>query len=263
MIMTRRQAIKTAAFAAAALAAMPKAFAQFFDSRSLELLGAGEIPFKLPRLPYPFNALEPFIDAPTMEAHHAKHHASYVKSLNLSLAHEGFDFYKRWVIANRSNETGITEEMWLDDTLLRDMNSVPEKIRAAVRLNGGGHYNHSLFWQMMKKDGGGEPKGELAEAIKKQFKSFDGFKDKFTKVALNQPGNGWAWLTLDGKELKIETTANEDTPISSGHAVLLGIDVWEHAYKLQYKNDRAGYVNAWFKVVNWDFVAERYTKLIK
>jgi Fe-Mn family superoxide dismutase len=143
---------------------------------------------------------------------------------------------------------------------MRDLNSVPENYRTAVRNQGGGHYNHSLFWQMMKKGGGGEPSGDLAMAIDASFGSFSTFKDNFSKAALGQFGSGWAWLVSDGSTVKIEATPNQDTPLSSGKTPLLGLDVWEHAYYLKYQNKRADYIAAWWNVVNWDFVADRYAK---
>jgi len=237
-MMTRRQAMKSTALASAALATLPGALAQPNTAAP-----AASGPFTLPPLPYAFDALEPFIDARTMEIHHDKHHAAYVANLNKAVA--GFP----------ELESKSVEE------LVRDLDSVPEKIRTAVRNNGGGHYNHSLFWQMMQKDGGGEPRGELARAIAVKFGNFAEFKKGLTKAALGQFGSGWAWLTLDGKELRIESTPNQDTPKSQGRQPLLGIDVWEHAYYLKYQNLRADYVGAWFDVINWDFVADRYSRL--
>jgi len=238
---TRRQAIKTAAFAGAALTAAPTLFAQT-NPAPITAAPAASGPFTLPKLPYAYDALEPHIDARTMEIHHDKHHAAYVANLNKAVA-EFPDF------ASKSIED-----------MLKDLNAVPEKIRTAVRNNGGGHYNHSLFWQMMKP-GGGEPKAEFAAAIEQNFGSVAGFKTKFTEAASKIFGSGWAWLTLDGKELKIETTPNQDTPLSAGRQVLLGLDVWEHAYYLKFQNKRADYITAWWNVVNWDFAAERHAKL--
>jgi Fe-Mn family superoxide dismutase len=236
-MMTRRQALKTTALASAALATVPGVIAQT-NSRAPAAAPTG--PFTLPSLPYAYDALEPFIDAHTMEIHHDKHHAAYVANLNKAVA-------------------GLTELGILDTThLLQNLNSVPENIRTAVRNNGGGHYNHSIFWQMMKKNGGGTPTGELAKAIDTSFGSFSAFKEGLTKAALGQFGSGCAWLVLDGKQLKIEATANQDTPLSAGRTPLLGVDVWEHAYYLKYQNKRVDYVNAWFNVVNWDFVSERF-----
>jgi superoxide dismutase, Fe-Mn family len=249
-MMTRRQAIKTTAFAAAAATLPnPTTIAQGFDPRlhDLELdhslITTAHSPFTLPPLPYALDALEPHLDARTMEIHHDRHHGAYVANLNKAIA--------------ESPSLGLKSL----EELLKDLNSVPEKIRAAVRNNGGGHYNHSLFWHMMQKDGGGEPKGELATAIEKAFGSFSAFKEGFTKAALGQFGSGWAWLVRDGKELKIEATPNQDSPISQGRQPLLGLDVWEHAYYLKYQNKRADYIAAWWNVVNWDFVGERYLKV--
>lgn len=239
-MMTRRQAIKTTALASAAFATLPGAIAQ---TNATAPAAAPSGPFTLPPLPYAYDALEPHIDAQTMHIHHDKHHAAYVANLNKAVTEMEHD------------------KMISVENLLKDLSHVPEKIRTAVRNNGGGHYNHSLFWQMMKKNGGGEPTGDLAKAIDADFGSFSTFKDNFTKTALGQFGSGWAWLVIDGKQLKIEPTANQDSPLSSGRTPLLGLDVWEHAYYLKYQNKRADYIAAWFNVVNWDFVSDRYTKL--
>ena len=242
MMITRRQAIKTTALASAAFATLPGAIAQT-NSTAPAAAATSSGPFTLPPLPYAYDALEPHIDAQTMQIHHDKHHAAYVANLNKAVA------------------TGLpTTVSPAIETLLKDLNAVPENIRAAIRNNGGGHYNHSLFWQMMKKNGGGEPTGDLAKAIDTAFGSFSAFKDNFTKAALGQFGSGWAWLVLDSGALKIEPTPNQDTPLSSGKTPLLGVDVWEHAYYLKYQNKRADYITAWWNVVNWDFVADRYAK---
>jgi superoxide dismutase, Fe-Mn family len=236
--MTRRQAIKTAALAATACAigpALPEGKAQ-----NAPAAPAG--PFTLPPLPYPFAALEPNIDARTMEIHHNLHHGAYVANLNKAVA----DFPQ---LGKKSVED-----------LIRELKSVPEKIQTAVRNQGGGHYNHSLFWPMLSPNGGGEPKGELAQAIAKAFGGFPGFKTEFSDAATKVFGSGWAWLVWDGKELKIESAPNQDSPVSQGRQPLLGLDVWEHAYYLKYQNRRAEYVAAFWKVVNWDFVADRYAK---
>ena len=238
-MMTRREALKTTVLASAACAiSIRRASAQAAGSGAASDSG----PFKVPPLPYAFDALEPHIDARTMEIHHDKHHGAYVMNLNKAVGEAP-------ELARKSVED-----------LLQDLNSVPEKIRMAVRNHGGGHYNHTLFWQMMKKGGGGEPKGELAKAIEKSFGSYAGFKDKFTETATKVFGSGWAWLIKDGRELKIEPTPNQDTPLSQGKHPLLGIDVWEHAYYLKYQNKRPDYIAAWFNVINWDFVAERFAR---
>lgn len=197
---------------------------------------------QLPPLPYGFDALEPHIDAETMQIHHDKHHAAYVANLNKAVV-EFPDLGKKPV-----------------EDLLKDLTVIPEKIRLAVRNQGGGHYNHSIFWPMMKKNGGGEPSGELSKAIDKTFGSFSAFKDHFTKSALAQFGSGWAWLVLDGSDLKIESSPNQDSPIRVGQQSLLGLDVWEHAYYLKYQNRRPDYIAAWFNVINWDYVAEQFKK---
>jgi Fe-Mn family superoxide dismutase len=242
-MMTRRQAIRTTALATAACAAaLPVAKAQQPAPVVAATPAAG--PFTLPPLPYAFDALEPHIDARTMEIHHDKHHQAYVTNLNKAVAGH----------AEQQNKN--VEE------LLRGLATLPDAIRTAVQNNGGGHYNHSLFWQMMKKGGGGEPTGELAGALDKKFKSFSGFKDEFTKAAATRFGSGWAWLVAGpDKQLSIESSANQDSPISAGRNVLLGIDVWEHAYYLKYQNRRPEYIAAWFNVINWDFVSDRYQKL--
>jgi len=240
-MMTRRQAIKTTALASAALATLPGAIAQT-NSTAPAAAATPSGPFTLPPLAYAYDALEPHIDAQTMQIHHDKHHAAYVANLNKAIA-EFPDLGSKPV-----------------EDLLKDLNAVPEKIRTAVRNNGGGHYNHSLFWQMMKKGGGGEPAGDLAKAIDTAFGSFSTFKDNFSKAALGQFGSGWAWLAFDGKQLRIEPTPNQDTVLSLGGTQLLGLDVWEHAYYLKYQNKRADYIAAWWNVVNWDFVADRYAK---
>ena len=240
-MITRRQAIKTTALATAAIATAPALFAQTNPTpATVPAPAAG--PFTLPPLPYAFDALEPHLDARTMEIHHDKHHAAYVTNLNKAVA-------------------GVPELAGKSiEDLLKDLNALPEKIRTAVRNHGGGHYNHSLFWQMMKKGGSPDPTGGLDHALNTDFGSFNAFKQKFTEAATKIFGSGWAWLTLDGKELKIETTANQDTPLSAGRQVLLGLDIWEHAYYLKFQNKRADYITAWWNVVNWDFAAERYAK---
>jgi len=241
-MMTRRQAIKTTAFASAALATLPGAIAQTNPAAPVAAMTNG--PFTLPPLPYAYDALEPFIDVETMHIHHDKHHAAYVANLNKAVA-----------------EYPDVGKMPVED-LLKDLNAIPEKIRTAVRNQGGGHYNHSLFWQMLQKNGG-EPTGALAAAIDQQFGSFSTFKSDWTKAAVGQFGSGWAWLVVDAsKKLSIETTANQNSPVSQGKPPLLGVDVWEHAYYLKYQNRRPEYVAAFFHAINWDFVSERYEKIV-
>jgi Fe-Mn family superoxide dismutase len=196
---------------------------------------------QVPDLPYDFGALEPHIDAKTMEIHHDKHHAAYVNNLNKALE-------KHPELAKKSVED-----------LLRDLSAVPDDIRTAVRNNGGGHYNHSLFWPSMSADGGGEPVGSLGDAIADAFGGFAAFKEKLSAAAVGQFGSGWGWLVLDGGALKVEGTPNQDNPISHGRTPLLGVDVWEHAYYLKYQNRRPDYVAAWWNVVDWDAVANRFS----
>ena len=240
-MMTRRQVLKTTALASIAYAASPSlhtANAQPAQAPAATTVSGG--PFTLPPLPYPFDALEPHIDAQTMQIHHDKHHAAYVANLNKAVA--------------QLPDLGMKPV----EDLLKNLDAVPEKIRTAVRNQGGGHYNHSLFWQMMNRNAGGEPSGELAKAIDKKFGTFDAFKDQFTRAAVGQFGSGWAWLVSDGDELKIQSSPNQDSPISEGKQPLLGVDVWEHAYYLKYQNRRPEYVAAWFNVINWDFVSQKF-----
>jgi len=194
------------------------------------------MPFTLPALPYALDALEPYIDKATMEVHHGKHHAAYVANLNKALE-------------TAPDLAGKSLEALLADGL----SAVPESIRTAVRNNGGGHYNHSLFWRAMAPNAGGPPVGKLGQAIQSAFGGFDTFKEKFTAAAMGRFGSGWAWLVkLPGGALDICSTANQDTPISEGKSPLLVLDVWEHAYYLNYQNRRADYVAAWWNVVNWN-----------
>jgi len=196
--------------------------------------------FTLPALPYPNDALEPHIDARTMEIHHTKHHQAYVNNLNAAIE-------KAPELASKS----------LDD-LMRGINSVPEAVRTAVRNNGGGHWNHSLFWQLMGPGKGGEPTGKLADAIKSSFGDFNKFKEQFAAAGAGRFGSGWAWLLNDGGKLSITSTPNQDNPLMEGKTAILGLDVWEHAYYLKYQNRRPDYITAWWSVVNWDAAAERY-----
>jgi Fe-Mn family superoxide dismutase len=202
---------------------------------------ANEEPFTLPKLPYAYDSLEPFIDAQTMTIHHQKHHKAYVDKLNTAI-----------------NKYPELKKKSLKE-LLSDLDAIPEDIRSAVRNNGGGHYNHSFFWTIMGKGKGSEPKGKLKTDIEKSFGSFNKFKDLFKEAALNQFGSGWAWLVRDNDgALKIITTANQDNPIMHGIEPILGIDVWEHAYYLKYQNNRAGYIDAWWNVVNWNEIEKNY-----
>jgi len=196
--------------------------------------------FTLPALPYDFAALEPSIDARTMEIHHDKHHAGYVNNLNAALE-------KAPELQSKS----------LDD-LLQNLDSVPESIRTAVRNNAGGHWNHSMFWEIMSPKGGGEPTGKLAEAIKKSFGDFATFQTQFADAAGKRFGSGWAWLVKDGGKLSITSTPNQDTPVMEKKHPILGVDVWEHAYYLKYQNKRPDYVKAWWNVVNWPEVGRRF-----
>ncbi len=200
---------------------------------------ADESKFTLPPLPYAEDALEPYIDARTMGIHHGKHHAGYTSKLNAAI--EGTEL------------TGMSIE-----DILRDLNAAPEDIRTAVRNNGGGYANHSLFWQIMSPDGGGEPSGALADAINSAFGGFAQFKSAFSAAGAGVFGSGWAWLAADGGALSVSSTPNQDSPLMDGLTPILGLDVWEHAYYLHYQNRRADYIAAFFNVINWDKVAELY-----
>jgi Fe-Mn family superoxide dismutase len=190
-------------------------------------------------LPYDFAALEPHIDTKTMELHYGKHHATYVTNLNAAIE-------KHPELGKKSAEE-----------LLKDLNSIPEDIRATVRNNGGGHVNHTMFWRIMKPNGGGNPTGAIADAIKSTFGSFDDFKKQFNDAGLKQFGSGWAWLVSDKGKLKIISTPNQDNPVSQGLYPVMGNDVWEHAYYLKHQNRRADYLNIWWNVVNWDEINKR------
>ena len=196
--------------------------------------------YTLPELPYDYNALEPHIDARTMEIHHSKHHQAYINKVNAAIA--GTDL-----------EANSVEE------LVSDLKAVPENIRGAVRNNGGGHANHSLFWTIMSGDGSGSPGGDLAAAIDSDLGGFDKFKEAFSTAAATRFGSGWAWLSVDNGKLTVESTQNQDSPLMEGRTPILGIDVWEHAYYLNYQNRRPDYVAAFFNVINWNEVAKRFT----
>ncbi len=197
------------------------------------------MPFELPPLPYAFNALEPHIDATTMEIHHDRHHKAYVDNANAALAGTAWE--------NSSVEDVLTS-----------LDQIPEDIRMAVRNNAGGHYNHSLFWEIMGPNGGGAPGGALGAAIDSTFGSLDDLKAKVNDAGVKRFGSGWTWLVVSGGALEVMSTPNQDTPLSEGKAPILGIDVWEHAYYLEYQNKRPVYLEAWWNVVNWDAVAARY-----
>ncbi|HET9425468.1 MAG TPA: superoxide dismutase [Gemmatimonadaceae bacterium] len=193
--------------------------------------------FTLPPLPYAFDALEPHIDAKTMEIHHGKHHQAYVNNLNAAIE-------KAPELQGKS----------LDD-LMKNINTVPEAVRTAVRNNGGGHWNHSMFWELMGPKAGGEPTGKLADAIKSAFGDFAKFKEQFAAAGTTRFGSGWAWLVSDGGKLSITSTPNQDNPLMEGRKAILGLDVWEHAYYLKYQNRRPDYIAAWWNVVDWNKVA--------
>jgi superoxide dismutase, Fe-Mn family len=245
-MMTRREAIKTVALTAGSLAVAPS----FLNAQSATATPTHPSgPFKLPELGYAYDALEPYIDAQTMQIHHDKHNAAYVDNLNKAIAE-----------APEAMQKLTVEE------LLTSLDKVPEKIRTAVRNNAGGQYNHSLFWKFLKKNEGGKPSGDLAKAIDTSFSSYTGFQDKFTEAATKVFGSGWAWLIYDGSKLAITSTPNQDATISKAGAKeipILGLDVWEHAYYLKYQNRRPEYIKAFFNVINWDYATERYTSALK
>ncbi len=247
-MITRRQAIKTAVLTTAAIATLRHLPGiPDLSAATVDVPPTG--PFTLPPLGYDYDALEPFIDDETMHLHHDKHHAAYVANLNKAVA------------GHPNLEKKSVEE------LLRNLDAVPEAIRTAVRNQGGGHYNHSLFWKTLSKNEGGQPKGELAKAMDRSFGGYAKFQESFTKAGTSVFGSGWAWLSLAlgkdrviEKELIIETTPNQDSPIMKGHVPLLGMDVWEHAYYLKYQNRRPEYIAAFYNVINWDYVTERFLK---
>lgn len=201
------------------------------------------MPFSLPPLPYDYGALEPHIDALTMEIHHTKHHQAYIDNLNKAL----------------ENHPDLSQKPL--EELLKHLPSLPESVRTAVRNQGGGHENHSMFWRLMAKKGGGEPKGKLADAITRKFGTFAAFQNEFTAAAKNRFGSGWAWLVVNrAGDLEILSTANQDSPLSDGLRPVLGLDVWEHAYYLKYQNRRPDYIAAWWHVVNWETAYEYFDK---
>jgi superoxide dismutase, Fe-Mn family len=197
------------------------------------------MPYEVPQLPYDYAALEPHVDEETMRLHHDKHHQAYVDKANAAL--EGTEWADRPV-----------------EEVLRDLDRIPEDKRPVVRNNGGGHANHTLFWEIMSPEGGGEPVGALAEEIERAFGGFDAFTEKLSTTAVNQFGSGWGWLVHDGSGLAVYATPNQDSPVMKGHTPLLGVDVWEHSYYLRYNNRRPDYVAAWWNVVNWPEAARRY-----
>ena len=198
--------------------------------------------YELPPLPYPKDALEPYIDAQTMEIHHDKHHGAYVTNVNKAIAGKP-DLEKKSV-----------------EDLIRNLDAVPADIRGVVRNNGGGHANHSMFWKLLAPKAGGAPSGKLADDLKATFGSFDGFKEKFEAAGIGRFGSGWAWLVYADGKLQVLSTANQDSPYMNGQAPIMGVDVWEHAYYLKYQNKRPDYIDAWWNVVNWAAIGERYSK---
>jgi Fe-Mn family superoxide dismutase len=200
------------------------------------------VAIELPKLPYDYAALEPTIDEATMKLHHDKHHQAYITKLNGAI--------------EKHPELGQKDP----EDLLRDLAGVPDDVRGVVRNNGGGHVNHTMFWEIMKPGGGGEPTGKIGEQIKQDFGSFEDFKTKFNEAGANQFGSGWAWLVFEGGKLKVTSTANQDSPLSQGLYPILGNDVWEHAYYLKYNNRRPDYLAAWWNVVNWDEINKRFEK---
>ncbi|MEH7437436.1 superoxide dismutase [Neobacillus drentensis] len=198
--------------------------------------------FELPQLPYAEDALEPHIDKETMNIHHTRHHNTYVTNLNAAL---------------QGNEELLSKSV---EEVIANLDAVPEAVRTAVRNNGGGHANHSLFWQILSPNGGGAPTGELADAVNSKFGSFESFKEEFAKAATTRFGSGWAWLSVSNGELELTSTPNQDSPLMEGKTPILGLDVWEHAYYLKYQNKRPDYIGAFWNVVNWDEVAKRYNE---
>lgn len=196
--------------------------------------------FELPKLPYAYDALEPHIDARTMEIHHTKHHQAYTDNLNKALE-------------------GVDKDLSIEE-IIKDFSQFPEDKQTAIRNNGGGFYNHNIFWEIMSPEGGGEPTGELKEAIDKDFGSYEKFKEAFTEAAKTRFGSGWAWLVVDGGKLEVVSTPNQDSPLTDGKEVILGLDVWEHAYYLNYQNKRPDYIEAFYNVINWEEANKRYNE---
>jgi len=233
---TRRELLRSAVAGAAALALVPVGAWAADEKKG----------FPLPKLPYDYDALEPHIDAETMKIHHDKHHQAYVTNLNTAL---------------KGHEDLLSKSL---EDLIRNLKDIPdEKLRTAVRNNGGGDLNHTMFWEIMGPKKGGQPNGVLANAINDAFESFDKFQQQLSTAAVTRFGSGWGWLVVDKGKLKILSSANQDNPVSEGQTPILGIDVWEHAYYLKYQNRRPEYVKAWWNVVNWDNVAERHNQAMK
>ncbi|MBG9794939.1 superoxide dismutase [Paenibacillus dendritiformis] len=201
--------------------------------------------FTLPEMSYGYDELEPYLDARTMEIHHKKHHAAYVANLNQALSHS--PQFKNATV----------------EDLLSNLNDIPEDIRTAVRNHGGGHYGHSLYWSIMSPTGGGEPKGDIAKGIEKHFGCFEQLKEDLTKAALSRFGSGWGWLVVNGDKLEVMSTPNQDTPLAENKTPILVVDVWEHAYYLQYQNRRPDFVSSWWNVVNWEEVNRRYNEAVR
>jgi superoxide dismutase, Fe-Mn family len=239
-MITRRTALKNLALTTSAIAVAGPALGA--EPPAAPATPATEGVFKLPPLDYDYDALEPHIDAETMKIHHDKHHAAYVSKLNAAVA----------------ASPGLEKKSIKD--ILANLNAIPENVRAAIRNNGGGHANHTYFWRILKKKEGAKPTGELAAAIDKTFGSFSKFQDAFTDAALKVFGSGWAWLVLRDKNLVIESTPNQDSPVFNGGVPLVALDVWEHAYYLKYQNRRSDYIQAFYNVIDWDFLSSRYTK---
>jgi len=244
-MITRRHALKNLALVTGSLALVPRLVHAQASIAPPATPAPAEGVFKLPPLGYDYDALEPYIDAETMKIHHDKHHAAYVSKLNIAIA--GAPGFEKKPI----------------EEILANLDAVPEPVRKDIRNQGGGHANHSLFWQTLKKNENGKPAGELAKAIDTAFGSFDKFQDGFAAAATKVFGSGWAWLVWKDKKLAIDSTSNQDSLYSSGGVPLLGIDVWEHAYYLKYQNRRPEYIKAFQSVINWDFVSERYNTVAK
>jgi Fe-Mn family superoxide dismutase len=213
---------------------------QQHDTNKRNTTGDPSVAYELPALPYDYAALEPFIDEATMKLHHDKHHQTYITNLNGAIE-------KHPELGSKTPEE-----------LIKDLASIPEDIRTVVRNNGGGHVNHTMFWEIMKGNGGGEPTGAIADQIKADFGDFETFKKQFNETTAKQFGSGWGWLVFEGGKLKIVTTPNQDNPLSQGHYPILGNDVWEHAYYLKYQNKRPDYLAAWWNTVNWEEINKRF-----